>query len=93
MPGLIESVVKLRSKRSMVMVTGSTDTATTAPSGQYIASRIAVTTMICRTLSMRNTSPKDSRRRMVLRSFMIRDSSCPDCQRLWNDIGKICSRA
>ena len=37
--------------------------------------------------------PNDMNRRIVLRSFMIRDSSWPDCQRPWNDIGRICSRA
>jgi hypothetical protein len=85
--------VKVRSKRSIVTVTGSTDTSTTTPSGQYIASRMVVTTQICRVLSIRKIRPKDSSRRMVPRSFMIRESSCPDCQRPWNDIGRICSRA
>ena len=80
-------------KCSTVNVIGTIDTSTTTPSGQYIASRIAVTTVIWMTLSSRNTMPNDMKRRMVLRSFMIRDSSWPDCQRPWNDIGRICSRA
>ena len=72
---------------------GTIDSSTTRPSGQYIASRIAVTTVIWMTLSTRNSMPNDMKRRMVDRSFMIRDSSWPDCQRPWNDIGRICSRA
>ena len=80
-------------KCSTVSVIGTIDTATTTPSGQYITSRIVVMTVICRMLSNRNVSPKDMNRRMVPRSFMIRDNSCPDCQPPWNDIGRICRRA
>ena len=72
---------------------GTIDTSTTTPSGQYIASRIEVTTMIWMMLSIRNTRPKDRNCRMVLRSFITRDSNWPDCQRPWKDIGRICSRA
>ncbi len=72
---------------------GTIATTTTTPSGQYIASRIAVTTMIWTMLSIRNSSPKDRNCRMALRSFITRDSNCPDCQLPWNDIGRICSRA
>ena len=52
-----------------------------------------MTTMICSVLSKRKTIPKDMNRRIELRSFMIRDNSWPDCQRPWNDIGRICRRA
>ena len=75
------------------MVTGAIDTTTTTPSGQYIASRMPVTTTIWRTLSSRKTMPNDMNRRIELRSFMIRDSNWPDCHRPWNDIGRICRRA
>ena len=58
-----------------VNVIGTIDTTTTTPSGQYIASRIAVTTVICRTLSIKKIRPNDMKRRIVLRSFMIRDNN------------------
>ena len=50
-------------------------------------------TAICRTLITMNSSPKPRNRRVVDRSFMIRESSWPDCQRVWKLIGSRCIRA
>ena len=77
----------------MVRVIGTIATITTTPSGQYIDNRIAVTTMIWTMLSIRNSSPKDRNCRIADRSFITRESSWPDCQLPWKDIGSTCSRA
>ena len=69
------------------------EASTTSPSGQYMWISSAQTTAIWSTFMMRNSSPKPRKRRMVDRSFMIRDSSWPDCHWLWNDIGSRCSLA
>ena len=39
------------------------------------------------------TMPNERKRRMVPRSLMIRESSCPDSQALWNCMGSRCSWA
>ena len=43
--------------------------------GQYIVSRMTVTAVIWMVESIRKTMPNDMKRRIVPRSFMIRDSS------------------
>jgi hypothetical protein len=41
-------------------------------------------------LMIRKMSPKERNRRITLRSVVTRESSCPDCQRSWNAIGRRC---
>ncbi len=52
-----------------------------------------MTTSTWTMLMSRNSMPKPKNRRIELRSVVARDSSCPDCQRLWNDIGSSWSRS
>ncbi len=79
--------------RRQSRVIGTVAASTTRPSGQYIRTSRAATTAICTTFMIRNSAPKPRKRRMVERSFMIRDSSWPDCQRSWKLIGSRCSWA
>ena len=43
-------------------------------------------------LTRRKSIPKPENRRIADMSVVARDSSCPDCQRLWKLIGSSCSR-
>ena len=44
-------------------------------------------------LMIRKISPKPLNRRMLERSVVTRDSSCPDCQWPWKAIGSSWSRS
>ena len=85
-----DSLVNRRSLRITSSTTGTEAPSTTRPSGQNMLSRMAVTTPICRTLTMMNSSPKPRNRRTVDRSLITRDRSCPDCHCPWKAIGSRC---
>ncbi len=72
---------------------GIAEAATTRPSGQYMCSSTPTTTSSWATLVIRKISPKPLNRRMLDRSVVTRESSCPDCQCPWKAIGSCCSRS
>ena len=72
---------------------GAAVAATTSPSGQYIVRSTIVTAVTCRTLTTRKSRPNPLNRRMAERSVVARESSCPDCHRVWKLIGSAWSRS
>ena len=78
------------SKRIDSHTMGAAVQATTRPSGQYIVSSTTVTAVTWRMLMNRNSIPKPKKRRIADRSVVARDSSCPNCHRLWKLIGSAC---
>ncbi len=63
---------------------------TISPSGQYIRSSSTLTVMKVATLTTRKISPKERNLRMVPRSLVARESSCPDCHWSWKETGSRC---
>ncbi len=81
------------SKRIESQTIGTAAAATTSPNGQYMCSRTPVVTVSWTALMRRKSIPKPLKRRIADRSVVARDSSCPDCQRLWKLIGSDWSRS
>ena len=76
---------------NVATTTGTTSARTARPTCHSVAIMIPSTTTMWIEFMKRTTRPNERKRRMVPRSLMIRDSSWPDSQALWNCIGRRCS--